>query len=399
MLELIFEARHAGAPDSDDFRNTADVLRWRDHPDQLTIPKTQSGIPQVSTALAAPFDEWVARRGTGRCVVMVHGYDFDPMADFPGSQETPYNRVYGPPMVGGQPNKESWWPIVGESATNDIAVGFAWTSEAEPGPAVRAGWSMNYQYAAGDLVRDGSAALAGVLLALADRGLVIDIVAHSLGTRCTTQALLKIGRAHPNRRDIVRRVIFICGSEYVSDVRDLVGERIRYNHDTRRTWRERMTTASFYNFGNRNDLVLSVGAMNAFHPLRYSGTNLTWVAGMQGYSDQNPHWIDFQLNRPNGLAPWQQWFATYDQGDVPIGNSDQRWNHWSAYRHDVNKRVYNRILEDPNDVWSIDKLRAAGAPEGYTFGNYGDGVDTTPPLPQTYDERRDMFAPQTGPGA
>ncbi|WP_448189686.1 hypothetical protein [Azospirillum sp. sgz301742] len=368
MLGFRWIAQHAGAPDAPAYRTAADELNGFAGESLQTLPKPDTALPEPSQALKDYVGAWVAKRGTGRAVVMVHGFDFDPSSsdDDPGNADDPYNGVYANPTVSG---RESWLPIVGETdeAGNvlaDIAVAFCWTSIGSMKQYGSACWCNLYQYPVFDLAPLASKALAAIIRALAEAGVPVDIFAHSLGTRTATEAIqLLAANGFPNA---VRRVLLVGGAQFSVDARDaLAGAQ-----------------ADVFSFASQSDPVLKWGGTTGCHPYRYVNTQPARVIGRDGMQP-TPNWIDLQVDR----TPAQQsvsfnaWFQTR-YGATLCDTPDERGAHWAYYRQPGNRVVLAKMLVQ--DGLSPQGMRAAGVIEGVVrSGGYGDLTVPVPATPMT----------------
>jgi hypothetical protein len=324
--------------------------------------------------------EWVGRRGNGRCVVMVHGYAYDP-SDDADEDDDPYQRVFGRPgETFGE--GESWLPIVGETDDDggdlaDIAVGFGWTSRVDMAEYAHAGWNNPYQYAALDLTVEASLTLALLIRALSDAGLTVDVLAHSLGTRTTVQALRRLGETDAG--GAVRRAVLMAGSEFSLDTRDAM----------------KAVTTDVYNFVIEDDFVLNWGAEEACHPFRRVNATESRVIGAGGMAP-SADWLDLQLDRRRRerRSEFDAWFEDlgYELSPEPTRGRGQ---HWAHYLHDGNRALMRDILA--NDQMTLRWFRENGVIEGVTHPRYAILEGAVPHTPQTSDERRRISQEEEGP--
>lgn len=367
MLGFRWIAQHVGAPDSPAYPTAVDELRDYDGNALLPLPKTATGLPEPSEALTRCVSAWLAKRGKGRVVVMVHGFDFDPSATVdPDNNDDPYNGVYANPTVSG---RESWLPIVGETdeAGNplaDIAVAFCWTSIGSMSQYGSACWSNLYQYPVFDLAPLAARALAAVIRTLVDQGVPVDVFAHSLGTRTATEAIRLL--AANGYAAAVRRAILVGGAQFSVDARDALAG----------------ATTDVFSFASRSDPVLKWGGVTGCHPYRLVATQEARVIGRDGM-EPTAHWIDLQCDR----TPAQQsvgfnaWFqARY--GATLSDTPDERGAHWAYYRQPGNRVILAKMLTQ--DGLTPPSMRADGVIEGVVRpGGYGDLTAPVPPTPMT----------------
>jgi hypothetical protein len=305
--------------------------------------------------------------------VLVHGFEFDPTGRL-GSRDgdDPYGLVYGYPVPGGPDAHLSFLPLAGEcdeagGARADIAVAFAWVSEGSLLDYATACWDEDYKYAALDLAPAAARALAAVLVALAEGGARVRILAHSLGTRTVSQAigLLKAAEAAHS----VERAVLLGAAEYgVDAAANFAG-----------------CGFDVFNLASRRDEVLELGAQPMCHPVRVNGSWGSYVIGRCGLGG-NPRWLDWQLDRPAlvawlaaGRAPGGAAYhvdASAETGVHPLGSL----NHWAYYTNDGNRALVRDLLAE--DGLTVAACRAAGAPDGVECPEYGGfagmGVPLTP---------------------
>lgn len=371
MLGFRWIAQHAGAPDSPAYRTAVDELHGSDGTPLLALPKTASGLPEPGATLTACVADWLNRRGKGRAVVMVHGFDFDPGSDVdPGNADDPYNGVYANPTVSG---RESWLPIVGETdeAGNplaDIAVAFAWTSVGSMSQYGSACWSNLYQYPVFDLAPLAARALAAVIRTLVDAGVPVDVFAHSLGTRTATEAIGVL--AANGYAAAVGRAMLLGGAQFSVDARDALAS----------------ATTNVFSFASQSDPVLKWGGITGCAPYREMATQEARVIGRDGM-EATARWIDLQCDR----TPAQQgtsfnaWFqARY--GATLTDKPDERGPHWAYYRQPGNRVILSKMLVQAG--LTPPAMRADGVIDGVVrAGGYGDLTAPVPPTPQTCAER------------
>lgn len=240
--------------------------------------------------------------------------------------------------------------MIDDTGTAERAVAFAWTSTSTMFQAGNAGWSNPYQHPVLDLAPLAARALATVILALKQAGLTVNILAHSLGTRVTLQAMGLLGHAgHPYA---VERAVLLGSSEYCCDAEASMA----------------VATATVFNFINRADPVLSLGAEEMLHPYRLKGSSAARVVGRQGLKATN--WIDIQLDSPSVL----DWYKA--KGYAISGEPcDGRGMHWAHYHQPENRRLIAALLNHSiNLPWFQD------APRGVHPCDYSTvAVPQTPP--------------------
>lgn len=370
MLGFRWVASHTGAPGDSGYADEPNRLHDRDHNDIVAIGKGANAPGEPPPQMRGAVGEWVGRRGNGRCVVMVHGFGYDP-SDDAGEEDDPYQRVFGRPgeTLG---DGESWLPIVGETDDDggdlaDIAVGFGWTSRAELTDFADAGWNGSYQYAALDLTVEASLTLALLIRTLHDAGLTVDVLAHSMGTRTTVQALRRLGGAGAG--NAVRRAVLMAGSEFSLDTRDAM----------------KAVTTDVYNFVIEDDFVLNWGAEEACHPFRRVNAIESRVIGAGGMAS-SADWLDLQLDRRlrERRSEFDAWF--HDRGyELSPEPTKGRGQHWAHYLHDGNRALMNDILA--NDQMTLGWFRDNGVIEGVTHPRYAILDGAVPKTPPTSAER------------
>lgn len=363
MLRFVWRAQHAGAPDAAGYAAAVDRLYQRTSAQETEVqplPKGESAAPLPSAALAGAVTDWVAERGSGRVVVLVHGYRWgqaDPArAEF---DDDPYRSIFAlPDDLPADRQIESWVPMVGP----DAAIGFAWTSDPGFFDYAAACWSNPYEYAVQDLAPQAAKALAAVLRALVDAGLTVDILAHSLGTRVAVQALA-LAAAAPGGQATVRRAVMLGGAEYSVDALQMA----------------RGVETDFYSFANRSDGVLDWGAAELGGSQRPNNSMVSRVIGFDGVKRLD-NWIDFQLDLKdrNSAEQFRRWFDRLGgyrlSGEAAYG----RGIHWSYFLNPGNREFIADLFV--KDAWTVAWLRGAGAPDGVERFRY-DALSGVPPKP------------------
>lgn len=379
MLALRYDNVPAGAPDT--YGTTEDVLYGPDDRELQRFRKSVPSAPAPSAALIAALDGWIARRGgPDRPVyVMVHGYLYDPASTEDHSSDSPFGSVFGNPPD--PVHNLTWLPLVGECndvgvSLSDSAIAFAYTSDASASEVQNAGWNQRYQYAVFDLAPLAARALAVVLAHLGTLPVTVRILAHSLGTRTTSQALRLLAGRIPANLD---RVVLLDGAEFCIDAQ---ANLLAKGFDV-------------VNIVNRTDRVLLLGGQTILHPIRQNNSLDACSIGFNGLCD-DPAWIDLQLDRPDLV----RWFAS---GSAPTGKAYSvdanalenshpfaAFNHWCCYTNDGNRALIRDLLQD--DRMTVTALRRAGAPGGTNapaFGRFA-GIPI-PPVPSSRQDRQDVI--------
>lgn len=322
MLKFTWIAKHTGAPASESWQAASDVLylgAGDGDPQVQSFARGGWAGPVVGDALAKAAADWVAGLGGRTAVVMVHGWNYDPREDgATNPDDDPYQLVFGPP----NPAKpgESWLPLIDDSADGARAVGFAWTSIGTQWQAGNAGWSNFYQYPVLDLAPLAARALATIIVALRQAGATVDLLAHSLGTRTTVQALSLLGQS--GHGDAIGRAVLLGGAEYCCDAQAALA----------------VAQPEVFNLANRDDPVLTLGAEQMCHPYRPNGDASSRVIGRQGVP--NGGWTDVQLNRADVAA----WYAANGYPDLSGQPCDGRGEHWAYYHQPGNRRLITDLL-------------------------------------------------------
>ncbi|WP_162629973.1 alpha/beta hydrolase [Azospirillum ramasamyi] len=375
MLGLRWIAAHAGAPDSPEFRAADDRIMDRSGKTVLQEVPKSGGRVTASDALKSSIRQWSAGLKGRAAVIMVHGYSYDPTAEYdPGSDDDAFNRVYANPAVERYP-LESWLPIVGETsedgeALNDIALGFCWTSTGSLSHYAKAGWSNSYQYAVLDLAVQAAKSLELIVQTLREEGVKVDFLAHSLGTRLTLRTLSLL--ADHGAIDCVRRVVLLGGAEFSVDALHAVGKG---GYDV-------------FNLVNRHDEVLQWGAAKMIHPFRYVQTAEARVIGRDGMK-QTDRWIDIQIDRSgsNRRASFDQWFQGNFHTTLASDGAGGRGRHWGYYMQPGNRAFLRQLFADP--ALGAAEFRNRGLIDGVVRYAYGELPDKVPVTPQTLRERLD----------
>lgn len=383
MLVLRYATVPAGAPDS--YGTIADPLEDANHTMLQLFPKARDEAPPASPALAAAIDTWLARRNAPKepVYVLVHGYQYNPESPQVTQGDSPFDSVYGsPPIVA---YNLSWLPLVGECTNagdprEDNAIAFCYDSKPTPNQAQAAGWDHNYQHAALDYAPLAARALATILAHLGTHPVTVRILAHSLGTRTTSQAIRLLRDRVPANLD---RAILLDGAEFCVDAAaNLLGQ------------------VDVVNIVNTADKVLDWLGESAFNKLRVNNSLEARVIGRDGLC-HHPRWLDLQLDNPALIA----WLA---QGKAPTGriyridpkgldgtHAGEFLLHWNCYTFDPNRDFVSDLLR--SDRMTIAAMKAAGVPGGTSAPAHNHFVGrSVPRTPQTLSDRRALLDPQIG---
>ena len=381
MLVLKYDAAAGGAPDQ--YGDAADRLIDRDGGLLQVFRKAQAGFMAPKAPLSAAVDAWLAKRGPRGepVVVMVHGYQFDPgnVSGDGTDPDSPFGSVYGPPPA--VDHHMSWLPLVGEcdqtgGSPAENAIAFCYKSEAGMTEFAKAGWNNSYQYAVFDQSTLAARALAAILVSLSGKVATVRILAHSLGTRTTSQAIrLAKGHLAPS----LDRVLLLDGAEFSVDALVSFAD----------------CTFDVFNITNRTDKVLKVGGDQMCHPFRLNGSASAGTIGFDGLGG-NDRWLDLQLDNPDLV----KWFAAQQ---APTGTSysingralekshpNADLDHWSCYTNDGNRALMRDLLF--SEEMTVAGMKARGVPDGTDSPLYG-GFNgfAVPPTPQSRAERRGML--------
>ncbi|MDR3538381.1 MAG: alpha/beta hydrolase [Acetobacteraceae bacterium] len=377
MLGFRWLAAYAGAPKDDGYAAAIDRLVAIDRTGLQDFVRGAPPLAPPNVALQQAVDGWLGGRGLRRVVVMVHGFQFDVSAlnaedaSATTPADDPFNRVYAAPGHELAPVRpESWLPIAGETdeagtLLSDCTIGFGWDSDYSF-IGESAGLENGFQYALLDVAPLAARALATLIATLQNKGLAVEVIAHSMGTRTACQALRLL--ADGGLTHLVSQILLIEGSEFSVDAYDAA---------------TRLPNTQFYNVGNQHDTWPPLGAKEA-HPFRFNGTLAAQVVGYQGIAPL-ANVADIQIDRRD-LRDWAatQGYAL-QAGPVTV-NGVTRAEHWAAYIHADNRRFLRDMLVRPDR--SVAWLRDTRAPLGFTYAGYGllAGV-AIPPMPQSREER------------
>ena len=378
MLKLFWTpATGGGVPADVAWQAKADSLRADS---ATTVPvqniiRKEPGVAQPTAALMTRLDTWLAHRDpTVPVTLLAHGFSYDPAVS---SQSDPFNIIYAYPGPD-HPAQLSFLPLVGEcdeqgGARRDTTIAFGWLSSGTINDYGGACWNNSYQLAVLDLAPLAATAFATVIAALSTRKVKVRILAHSLGTRLVGQAVGLLRDA--KLATTIERIVLLGGAEFGVDAfaaYDGCGFDV-------------------INLGSQQDTVLRFGQI-ACHPVRESGSAVAAVIGRNGLGG-NGRWFDLQLNA-SAVVQWAgsgrgPTGAKYHVNALPEDNVHPEANlaHWAYYTNRGNRAFVRDLLLDSS--MSVDKLRAAAAPDGFQNGMYGNfaGHDV-PRTPTTCAERR-----------
>jgi pimeloyl-ACP methyl ester carboxylesterase len=212
-----------------------------------------------------------------------------------------------------------------------------------------------------------------LIAAVRERGVAIDVFAHSLGTRVAVKTLGRIA-AQPGSSDAVRRAVLLGGAEYSIDALAAT----------------RSLSTDCYNFVIRGDWVLRKGASEMGGRNRPPNTMRSRVIGRDGMK-RAPHWIDFQLDHTDdeNAAVFRSWFERLGGYQVSGERIAGRGEHWAYYLHPGNRALYCAILEE--EGLTVDWMRRNGAPDGVDRFQYDSLRGTPPKTPMTCRGRRRLY--------
>lgn len=391
MLKLIWTPGTPCIPAEPDGDTVADVLHADDAqagPGQM-IRRADASLPALAAALAQRVDAWLRNRTApdGPAYVLVHGFNYDPGQTL-GSSDNPFSTIYAARDPNGPDPRLSLLPLVGECDANghpvaDVAVCFAWQSQGSFGDDANAGWDNDYKYAAFDLAPAAAKALAAVLAHLAKAGVPVRLLAHSLGTRTTSQAIGLL--RHAGVRPTLERVVLLGGAEFSVDAAAIYAD-CRFD---------------VISLGSRLDDVLVLPETVA-HPVRVNNSFAAFVIGRCGVGG-NPRWLDWQIDAPHVVA-WMSEAraptgAAYHVNARPENNvhPQSELGHWVYYNNDGNRALLRDLMTDPR--MTVAALRAAGAPDGFDAPEWHHFAGMpVPPTPATRDGRAVHVARNTAHG-
>jgi hypothetical protein len=383
MLKLFWNAGPACTPDEPTGQLLVDTLVVGDRAAtaRQAFGRATPGFPPLAISVAGPLEAWLARRAQpdGPVYLLLHGFQYAPNVP-DSSLSSPFGTIYGYPGAGGPDPHLTLLPLVGEcdetgGNRQDVAIGFAWTSQGSIADDGNAGWDNDYKYAALDLAPACAKALASLLAHLAMRKVAVRLLAHSLGTRAASQAIGLLKAA--GQPSSLERAVLLGAAEFAVDA---AANFAGCDFDV-------------VNIGSRKDSVLVLGE-DACHPVRVNNSWASFVLGRNGLGG-NARWHDLQLDRADVV----DWFAA---GRAPSGvayrldaqaesdvHSFGAWNHWAYYTNDGNRALVRDLMTRP-DMRAHD---LAAAPDGFDCPEYGkfDGQEV-PPTPQTRDGRETHLA-------
>ena len=383
MLVLKYDAVEAGAPDQ--YGDVIDRLVTVDGSTLQEFPKARVGFIPPEAALSNALDAWLAKRGPRAepVVVMAHGYQFDPrdISSASTDPDSPITSIYGLP--GKVDHHLSWLPLVGECDQNggtlaENAIAFCYKSQSGILDYANAGWVSDYQHAVFDQSPLAARALAAILVSIASKAPTVRILAHSMGTRTTSQA---IGLAQAQLAPTLDRVVLLDGAEFCVDAAANFAN----------------CPFDVFSICNRTDEVLALGGDQMCDPIRANGTAEARTIGYDGLGG-NERWLDLQLDNPRLI----HWFtdrqapdgipyridAEAEEKSHPVAGLD----HWACFTNDGNRALVRALLL--KDAMTVAAMTARGVPGGTNAPLYGkfNGL-RIPPTPRTLAARKQRLSP------
>jgi hypothetical protein len=346
MLKVVWTPGAAAAPDEDAYRRAVDTLSasYGGITATAQIPREPATATPDIASLEGVVRAWLTARALPHAAarLMLHGYSYDPRHGGNAAVD-PFSTTYGYPGENGLDHRLSWLPLVGEcddagARRQETSIAFAWVSTGSLRDYGDAGWSESYQYACVDLARLAATAGAALLRLLAAEGAVVDVLAHSLGTRLFTKAVAALGAGDA----MIGNVILLDGAEFALDAAATFAGR-RFN---------------VVNVTNEADGVLSTGAEQLGDPSRLAGSMPACSLGRYGLGNPSswrgnavypPNWVDIALDRRDV----QDWFKanggyTLTPADSDSAHTGGHMNHSACY------------TEAGNRAWLIDLLGKPG---------------------------------------
>lgn len=243
---------------------------------------------------------WARVKTTGRPLIMVHGYQFDPRKK---GKRNPHTSVF-----------DEWSAMLG---MGHRCFGFGWFSVPRTFMSTMRSWfgkkTTNYHRAWHLATAAGRQGLARVLEA---SPMPPDILCHSLGSRVVMQALNENKGMHAPRM-----VLILNGADYAESAARTA---------------QMYPGTKFYNVVVEADQVLSVGGALGAPGHFYEG-----VLGQVGLGKDAPlNWVDIVLDNDEVKAWVHMEFGFRVEGDNPLRISD----HWYTYTNDNNKFLWRWIL-------------------------------------------------------
>jgi hypothetical protein len=339
MLKVIWTPAVAAAPDTDACKRAVDTLTASFDDDTATahFPRNPAAAPTGIDQVSGVVQRWLAVRSVPAAAIklMLHGYSFDPRHSGDPAYD-PFTTIYGYPVGDGPEPRFTWLPLVEEydPATRrlqETAIAFAWVSTGSMAEYATAGWSEAYEYACVDLACLAAKALAGLLAVLANLGVAVDVLAHSLGARVFTQAMRLRAADAP-----LNNIILLDGAEFSVDAAAVFKGR----------------GFSVVNVTNEVDAVLAMGGEQLGDPSRVPGSLQSCCLGRFGlgavdsWSGGYPkNWVDIALDRRDVQA----WFKANGGYSLTATSTDTvhplaHLNHSACY------------TEPGNRVWITDLL-------------------------------------------
>lgn len=385
MLKLIYTPTLPGPPAV--YGTAEDTLAVRTDAGERELQRFRKAGPEFiapNAELGRTIDTWLATRTNPALpvIVMVHGYLYDPRANSPDS---PFTTVYSTP--GARPFNLSWLPLVGECDINgtpqdDNAIAFVYQSESRLADYAAAGWNNSYQFAVFDQSPLAGRALAAILAHLGTHaGITVRVLAHSLGTRTTSQAVGRLGPAIPANID---RMVLLDGAEFSIDA----------------AAHFKNCTFDVFNILSRSDKVLNLGGDEMCHPFRPNNTRAACVIGRDGLG-ANTRWLDLRIDDPVTRA----WFAgrhapggaTYaiDPTAEEPSHPNATLGHWACYTNVGNRSLVRDLLFAP--AMTVANFTANGVPPVTECPSNGlFNGEAIPPIPDDWATRHATLNPRGG---
>lgn len=339
-------------------------------------------LAQLEDGLAARLDGWLfdPARPDSDVYVLVHGFQFDPSRSVAGNGgDDPFSFVYGYPGAGGPDARLSWLPLCGEcdelgANRNDVAIAFAWVSEGTLGQDGLACWDNDYKLAALDLAPAAARALAAVMAHIGKRGKQVRILAHSLGTRVTTQAIGLTRQA--GAESCISRVVLLGGAEFSVDAAAIYAD----------------CGFDVINLASQSDVVLEQGAQTLLHPVRPNGDWPSYVIGRHGLGG-NPRWVDIEISNAatcEALAALPAHYAVSAVANSDVHALDPALRHWVYYTNPGNRVLVRDLLTDGGATLAALLSGVPNTVDSPAHGKFqGHSV---PPTPGRCAERRPTIA-------
>ncbi len=280
------------------------------------MPLIRINAAGTKPVLHRALDDWRTRLersdpGTGPVTVMIHGYKYLP--DDP--HHCPHRHILAFQPEDGPHRSPSWPRQMGFSA-----------GQRDEGLAVAFGWqARGALWAAKRRAIEAGQALASVLAHLHARhpARPIHMMAHSMGAELCMEAL------HHLPAGAVQRIIVMTGAVYHA----------------------RATRALATPAGQTAELINITSRENDLFEAMYE-----WLIAPPEPGDRAiglrvvaPNAVTLQIDCPETLAQLEQM-------GHPLGPSERRMCHWSAYTRPGILRLYNALLRRP-DLFPLERLR------------------------------------------